>query len=108
MAIESANVTTVVGNVYVSSGSTAVTFLSLCNVGASNVTANVHVVPSGDSADATNLVLIGLDLLSSGANQGDTYQLYAAGEKLLLGNGDSIQASASANTVTTVTSFTSI
>ena len=108
MAIETANVTTAVGNVFVSSGNSAVTFLSLCNVGASNVTANVHVVPSGDSADATNLHVIGLSLTASGANTGDTYQLYSGGEKLLLGDGDSIQASTSANTVTSVTSYTSI
>jgi len=108
MAIETANVTTAVGNVYVSSGNTAVTFLSLCNTGASNVTANVHVVPSGDAADATNLHLIGLEITASGANTGDTYQLYSGGEKLLLGNGDSIQASSSANTVTAITSYTSI
>jgi len=108
MAISSANVTTVVGNVYASTGNSAVTFLSLCNVGAGNVTANVHVVPSGESADATNLVLIGLDLLASGANTGDTYQLYSGGEKLLLSDGDSIQVSSSANTVTAITSYTSI
>jgi len=108
MAISTANVTTAVGNVYASSGNSAVTFLSLCNVGAANVTANVHVVPSGDSADATNLHLIGLEITSGGANQGDTYQVYNGGEKLLLGDGDSIQVSASANTVTAITSYTSI
>ena len=108
MAISTTNVTTAVGNVYVSSGNSAVTFLSLCNVGAANVTANVHVVPSGDSADSTNLTVIGLDISASGANTGDTYQLYSGGEKLLLGNGDSIQVSSSANTVTAITSYTSI
>jgi hypothetical protein len=40
---------------------------------------------------------------------GDTYQLYAGAEKLLLNNGDSVQVNASANTaITTVTSYTSI
>lgn len=108
MAIALGNVTTAIGNVYVSSGDTAVTFLSICNTTAGNITANVHVVPSGDTADATNLTLIGLEITASGANTGDTYQLYSGGEKLLLGNGDSIQMSASANSLTTITSYTSI
>ena len=40
---------------------------------------------------------------------GDTYQLYAGAEKLLLANGDSVQVNASANNaISTVTSYTSI
>jgi hypothetical protein len=38
----------------------------------------------------------------------DTYQLYAGGEKLLLGNGDFVSVQANANTVTAVTSFTTV
>jgi len=38
----------------------------------------------------------------------ETYQLYAGGEKLLLNNGDFVRLVANANTVTTVTSFTTI
>jgi hypothetical protein len=109
MAIALGNVTTTVGNIYVSSGNTAVTFLSICNYSASNVAANVHVVPSGDAADETNIVLVGLELTASGNATGDTYQFYAGGEKLLLADGDSIQMSAGANSaITTVTSYTSI
>jgi len=39
---------------------------------------------------------------------GDTYQIYQAAEKLLLGPNDMIQVNASGNSVTAITSFTSI
>ena len=95
---------TVVGNVvYTSGGNTAITWLSLNNWGPSNVTANMFVVPSGDTATTSNQILYALSLTS-----GDTYQLYSAGEKLLLGPGDFVQVIATANTVTAVTSYTSI
>lgn len=104
MSISTSNVTTSVANVYVSSGNTAITFLSLCNYSASNVTANVYVVPSGSAAGNLNAVLASIELTTL-----DTYQLYAGGEKLLLGNSDSIQVNASANSaVAVVTSYTTI
>ena len=95
---------TVVGNtVYTSGGNTAITWLSLNNWGAANVTANVFVVPNGNTATTNNQILYALSLAS-----GDTYQLYNAGEKLLLGVGDFVQVIATANTVTAVTSYTTI
>jgi hypothetical protein len=104
MTIQVANVTTTLGNAYVSSGNTAITFMSLCNYSASNVTANVYVVPSGDSVGNVNLVLASIGLTTL-----DTYQLYAGGEKLLLGNGDTIQVDADLdNSVTAVISYTTI
>jgi hypothetical protein len=104
MSIAVGNVTTTPSSVYTSTGSTAITFLSLCNYSLSNVTASLHVVPSGDTAGNQNMVLDSISLTTL-----DTYQLYAAGEKLLLDNGDTIQVSASANnSITTVTSYTSV
>jgi hypothetical protein len=95
---------TVVGNtVYTSGGNTAITWMSLNNWGPANVTANVFVVPNSGNATTSNQILYALPLAS-----GDTYQLYAAGEKLLLGSGDFVQVIATANTVTAVTSYTSI
>lgn len=109
MSITTANVTTNGTAVYTSTGNTAVTFLSLCNYSASNVLANVHVVPSGNTASNLNLVITQLELSASGNGTGDTYQLYLGGEKLLLGNGDFIEVGVSANSaVAAVTSFTSI
>jgi hypothetical protein len=104
MTIQVGNVTTTPASVYTSVGNTAITFLSLSNYTAGNVVANVFVVPSGNSAGNTNIILSTLNI-----TVGDTYQLYAGAEKLLLANGDSVQVNASANnSITTVTSYTSI
>jgi hypothetical protein len=101
MPIALGNVTTAAAAVYTSSGNTAVTFLSLCNYTAGNVTANVFVVPSGNSAGNLTAVLSSIEIAAN-----DTYQLYAGNEKLVLGNGDSVQANANVdNAVTTVTSY---
>lgn len=103
MPITTANVTSSTAAVYTSAGNTGVTFVSICNYTASNVTANVFVVPSGGTAGNLNLVLSAIGLTAN-----DTYQLYAGSEKLVLSNGDSIQVNASANnSVATVTSFAS-
>ena len=93
MSIQTSLVTTLVGNAYVSTGNTAVTFLSLCNYSAGNVIANVHVVPSGDTASNTTVVLASIEIATK-----DTYQFYVGNEKLLLANGDSIQVDANAST----------
>lgn len=101
MSITVANVTTTTANAYVSSGNTAVTFLSLCNYSGANVTANVFVVPSGDTASNTNIVISGLDITTL-----DTYQFYVGPEKLVLANGDAIAVNCSANSsVTAVVSY---
>lgn len=105
MAIATANVTNgSAANVYVSSGNTAVTFLSLTNITAGNVLANVYVVPSGGTAGNTNVTLLQIEIATL-----DTYQLYAGNEKLLLNNGDSIQANSNAATsITAVCSYTNV
>ena len=104
MTIATGNVGTTAGNSYTSSGNTAITFMSLCNHTAGNVIANVWVVPSGNSVDVSNQVLANLLITA-----GDTYQMYQAAEKLLLGNGDTVQANANAaNAISTVVSYTTI
>jgi hypothetical protein len=104
MTIQTYSPTTVIGNAYASSGNTAVTFMSFCNYSGADVTANVYIVPAGNSASTTNVVLSSLPLTPS-----DTYQLYLGAEKVLLANGDTIQVNVSANAaVTVVTSYTSI
>ena len=103
MALITVGVTTVGNTVYTSSGNTAITWLSLNNWGPSNVTANIFTVPSGNTADTTTQVAYALLLQS-----GDTYQIYSGNEKLLLSNGDFVNVDATANTVTAVTSYTSV
>jgi hypothetical protein len=108
MPIQTSAVTTSGNVVYTSTGSTALTFLSICNYGGSDVLANVHVVPNGGTASNDNLIITQLELVASGNGTGDTYQLYSGGEKLLLDNGDFVYIDASANTVTAVTSYISV
>lgn len=103
MSISTVDVTTVGNVVYTSAGNTAITFLSLCNYGAGNLTANIYVVPNGSSIGNSTLTVASLQLSSL-----DTYQIYNASEKLILGTGDVVAVDASANTVTAVVSYTSI
>ena len=104
MSLTTANVTTSTANAYVSSGNTAVTFLSLANYSASNVTANVYVVPSGNTVGNLNIVVANLLITTN-----DTYQFYAGNEKLILASGDSSQVNAgSNNSIAAVVSYTSI
>ena len=104
MTIQVGNVTTSAASVYTSVGNTAITFLSLCNYTAGNVAANVYVVPNGGTPSNTNVIINNINI-----TVGDTFQLYAASEKLLLNNGDSVQVDANANNaITAVTSYTSI
>lgn len=104
MSISTANVTTSIANAYVSSGNTCVTFLSLANYSASNVTANVYVVPSGDTVGNLNISVANILITTQ-----DTYQFYAGNEKLILATGDSIQVNAGANnSIAAVVSYTSV
>ena len=103
MTINVANVTTLGNVVYASTGNTAITYLALCNYGGSNISANVYVVPSGQTPANSNMLISSLNIQAN-----DTYFLYIAAEKIILGNGDSVQATVTANTVTSTTSYTSI
>jgi hypothetical protein len=104
MPIALGNLQTTAGNIYVSTGNSAITFLSLCNHSAANVTANVYVVPAGDTASNLNIVLSEIEISAL-----DTYQFYVGGEKLLLSAGDAVFANASTSgDITTVTSFTPV
>lgn len=98
----SSNVTTVGGNVYSSSGNTVITWLSICNTTAANITANVHVLPNSGSANAQNTIASNVLITA-----GDTYQIYAGNEKLILDNGAAVYAIANANSLSAVTSYTS-
>ena len=102
MSIVTNAVSTSTANIYASASSTAITWLSLTNSTGSNVLANVWTVPSGGSANANNIILANILITS-----GDTYQLYQAGEKLLLDINDSVQANCSSS-LAAVVSYTTI
>jgi hypothetical protein len=104
MSITTVLVTNSVSNAYVSGGNTAITSLVINNYTSNTVTANVYAVPAGAAANTQNLILTRIEMTGF-----ETYQLYAAGEKLLLGNNDSIQAVAnSTGNLNIVTSYTTI
>ncbi len=102
MSIATANITTTGGNIYTSTGNTVVTWLSICNTTAGNITANVHVLSSGASANAMNTIMSNVLITA-----GDTYQIYTGNEKILLDNAGAIYAIANANALSSVTSYTS-
>ena len=104
MSITTALIGNSVSNVYVSGGNTAITSLVINNYTANTVTANVYAVPASNSANTQNLILTKIELTGF-----ETYQLYNAAEKLLLGNNDSIQAVAnSTGNLNIVTSYTTV
>jgi len=109
MTIKTSYITSAGNTVYTSSGNTVVTWLSATNYSNATVTANLWVVPSGQTASNLNMVVASIDILSSAnTTGGDTFQLYVGNEKLILGNGDFIYANASSNTLNAVVSYTSI
>lgn len=104
MAIQTIQVNNTATTVYTSSGDSAITYLSMTNYSGSAVDVDLHIVPDGDSVGNVNAVVKTLTIDSE-----DTYHLYAAGEKLLLGNADTIVATANtATAVNTVISYTGI
>ena len=97
MAISNTLLTTVTSNVYVSSGNSVVSVMYFCNTDATAKNVNVYAVPSG-TATVNGNVQIYKDVQIA---PGDTFVVDM--EKLVLANGDMIQAYASANIAITAT-----
>lgn len=100
--ITNAALTTSVSNAYVSSGDTVTSVAYFCNYSGSPVNIHVYVVPSGGTASDSNIIYSNVNIQA-----GDTYIMET--EKIIFGNGDTLQANASANTAVTVTvSYTGV
>lgn len=96
MALAQAQLTTSTAAVYTSTGNSATTVIFFCNTSASAVTVDCYAVPNaGSAADTTQLIK------AVNINAADTYILNL--EKIVLANGDSIHAKASAGTAVTAT-----
>jgi hypothetical protein len=91
MALAQAQLTTSAAAVYTSSGTSATTVIFFCNTSVSAVTLDVYAVPNAGAASATTQLISEVSI-----NAKDTYILNL--EKIVLANGDSIQAKASAGT----------
>ena len=92
MSITQQTVGTSATTIFTSTNSSAITAIYLMNDDSSAVTVQVHVVANGDSAGASNKII--KDLVISA---GDTYIVDT--ERLILDNGDTIQASADTGSV---------
>ena len=91
MALAKATLGTSIGTVYTSTNDSATTSIFFTNDNAAARTIDVHLVANGGTADATNRIIKDLSI-----DGGDTYILSA--EKIVLSNGDTIQAKESATT----------
>jgi hypothetical protein len=89
MAIQSTALGTTVGNIYVSSGAdgNVVSVAYFCNRSGNTTSFTLHLVPSGGSATANNIVYSNKAITAN-----DTYILEL--EKIILSTGDMLQASA--------------
>lgn len=92
MSIAQQTIGTSATTIYTSSNSSAITAIYLMNDDASAVTVQVHVVPNGNTASASNKIIKDLTIAAA-----DTYIIDT--ERLILDNGDTIQASASTGSV---------
>ena len=85
MAISNSLVGAGLDTVFSSNGTTALTFMSLCNTSDTATTVSIYIVPSADVPLPQHLVVT--ELLISAK---DTFEVYHAAEKIILDNGDKI------------------
>jgi hypothetical protein len=96
MALAQAQLGTSVTTIYTSSGESATVCIFFCNTNGTAETLDVYAVPSGGTAGIGNQIIDTLTI-----NAGDTYIMNI--EKIVLSNGDSIQAVATTGNVVTAT-----
>ena len=88
--------------VYTSSGESAVTTIFFCNTDSSAIDVTCWIVPNGDTLGDEHMIMKELTISAT-----DTFAF--GSERILLGNGDTIQAFASTtNKVSAVISYTGI
>ena len=96
MAINNTALTTTAQSIYTSTGSSAITTIHLCNYTGSPVQANVYAVPSGGTPSNSNILYANVQITAY-----NTLIIYQ--EKLILSNGDQIDANVSASNSVTAT-----
>lgn len=92
MAISQQSIGTGATTLYTSVGTTTTTAIYLMNDHSGGVVVQIHIVPSAGSASTSNKIIKDLTIAA-----GDTYILDT--ERLILANGDTIQASADVGSV---------
>jgi hypothetical protein len=102
MSIANTQLTTSTAAIYTSSGNSVVSVMYFCNTDSTARSFSLYAVPSAGTAGTTNQIYKNVLLQPS-----DTYVVDM--EKLVLANGDTIQAVASANSAIAATvSYVSI
>jgi len=104
MSIQNASVTaspTEAGNLFVSTGDSAITTLYLCNPTGNNITCNLFVVNSGFEANGINKIYSNVIIAA-----GDTLILET--ERIILSDGDTVRANASPAGLVSTASFVGI
>lgn len=102
MAIINTTLNTSVANIYSSSGNSVVVTAFICNTDSSARTFNLYAVPAAGTAGTSNQILKSISV-----NAGDTYIMNS--ERLVLANGETLQANASVNSVLVATvSYTGV
>lgn len=96
MALSRSTLTASASAVYTSSGNNAVTTMYLCNYSVTDRTVSIYLVPSAGSAGDSNIIYKDVSIAA-----GDTYIIDT--ERLVLANGDMVQALASATSSVTMT-----
>ena len=104
MAITNSLITTgAAANVYVSSGSSAITAMYLCNIDTTARTFDIYVCPSGNTLTPASTRIYSAVQIQAG----DTYVVDS--EKLILSSGDMIKANTSgASAIAMTVSFIGI
>ena len=98
MAITNSLLTTgSAANVYVSSGSSAITAMYLCNIDTSARTFDIYVCPSGNALTTASTRIYSAVQIQAG----DTYVVDS--EKLILSSGDMIRANTSGTSAISMT-----
>lgn len=102
MAISNTQLTDVVSNLYVSSGTTVVSVMYFCNTNTTPQSFSLWAVPSGGTAGDSNQIYKNVQVAPA-----DTFVVDM--EKLVLATGDMIQGNATANSsITSTFSFVSM
>ena len=102
MAIVNTSLATSAANIYASSGNSVVVTVYLCNTDTVDRTVSLYLVPAAGTASSSNQIIKNLTIAAS-----DTYIMNT--ERLVLANGEMLQAEANANSVITATvSYTGV
>ena len=102
MAITNSAVTnSSAANIYASTGNSVVVTTYICNTTGSAISANLYLVPAAGTAGTSNQIVSSLVIAGN-----DTYIMN--NERVVLANGDMLQANANASGLTATISYTGV